>query len=134
MASWAAAHPSRVLGVAGIYPVFDLRSYPGLERAAGSYGMTTVQLEQALGRLNPVSMAGAIARAGIPALMVHGDQDKLVPLEPNTGAFVAGYGSAGRREAAQVIVLPGRGHDMDLGFFRSRELVDFVTARAKARK
>ena len=134
VASWAAAHSSRVLGVAGIYPVFDLRSYPGLERAAGSYGMTPVQLEQALGRLNPVAMAGTIARAGIPALLVHGDQDKLVPLEPNTGAFVAGYESAGRREAAQVLVLPGRGHDMDLGFFRSRELVDFVTARAKARK
>lgn len=134
VASWAAAHPSRVLGVAGIYPVFDLRSYPGLPAAAGSYGMTPEVLSSRLEGLNPVSMSGAIARAGIPALMVHGDQDKLVPLGPNTGAFVAGYEAAGRRDAARVIVLPGRGHDMDLGFFRSVELVRFVVERATSRR
>ena len=85
-----------------------------------------------MGSLNPVGKAGALARAGIPALLVHGDHDTVVPLEPNSGAFMQGYAAAGRRDAARLIVLPGRGHDMDLGFFRSLELVQFVIERAKA--
>src|SRR3954462_11805944 len=35
--SGAAAHPAWVAGLAGIYPVFDLRSYPGLGKAAPAY-------------------------------------------------------------------------------------------------
>ena len=132
VSSWAASHPSRVLGVAGIYPVFDVRSYPGVERAAGSYGMSPEGLAARLGSLNPVGKAGALARAGIPALLVHGDHDAVVPMEPNSGAFVQGYVEAGRGDLARLILLPGRGHDMDLGFFRSIELVRFVVERAMA--
>jgi hypothetical protein len=45
-----------------------------------------------------------------------------------------GYAAAGRGDLARLIVLPGRGHDMDLGFFRSIELVRFVVDRAMARR
>ena len=31
--SWAADNPDKVAGLAGIYPVFDLRTYPGLAKA-----------------------------------------------------------------------------------------------------
>ncbi|MFM8359025.1 MAG: alpha/beta hydrolase, partial [Verrucomicrobiota bacterium] len=65
-------------------------------------------------------------------LLVHGDQDTVVPLEPNSGALVEGYATAGRAGLARLIVLPGRGHDMDLGFFRSGELVQFAVERARA--
>ncbi len=34
--NWAAENPARVACIAGIYPVCDLRSYPGLERACGA--------------------------------------------------------------------------------------------------
>lgn len=132
VASWAGAHPSRVSGVAGIYPVFDVRSYPGLERAAGAYGLEADKLAARLAELNPVARAGVLARAGIPALLVHGDRDTVVPLAPNSGAFVEGYAAAGRAGLARLIVLPGRGHDMDLGFFRSTELVQFAIERARA--
>src|SRR5947209_263880 len=37
--SWAAANPGKVGAFAGIYPVCDLASYPGLERAAGAFEM-----------------------------------------------------------------------------------------------
>jgi alpha-beta hydrolase superfamily lysophospholipase len=36
LSSWAADHPDRVAGLAAIYPVFDLRSYPGLARASSA--------------------------------------------------------------------------------------------------
>ena len=38
--SWAADNPDKVAGLAGIYPVFDLRSYPKLKAAAPAYGLT----------------------------------------------------------------------------------------------
>ncbi len=130
--SWAGSHPDRVSGLAGIYPVFDVRSYPGLDRAAPSYGLAPGELVQRLDTLNPVSKSGRIAKAGIPALLIHGDVDTVVPLEPNSGAFVSGYNSTGHGKDIRLIVLPGQGHNMDLGFFRSEELVRFVIDRARA--
>ena len=37
---WAADNPDKVKCIAGIYPVCNLTSYPGLKRASGAYGMT----------------------------------------------------------------------------------------------
>ena len=34
ISSWAIANSEKVAGIAGIYPVFDLRTYPGVARAA----------------------------------------------------------------------------------------------------
>ena len=138
VASWAGSHPNRVSGLAGIYPVFDVRSYPGLDRAATSYGLTPAELAARLtpsspaASLNPVLKASRIARAGIPALLIHGDVDTVVPLEPNSGAFVSGYRDSGHGKDIQLIVLPGQGHNMFEGFFRSEELVRFVIDRARA--
>ena len=132
VASWTAAHPDRVSGLAGIYPVFDVRSYPGLDRAAGSYGLSPDALASRLDALNPVAQAPRIAQAGIPALLIHGDVDTVVPLEPNSGAFVSGYESSGHGKDVRLIVLPGQGHNMFEGFFRSEELVRFVIDRARA--
>jgi dipeptidyl aminopeptidase/acylaminoacyl peptidase len=132
VASWTAAHPNHVSGLAGIYPVFDVRSYPGLDRAAGSYGLSPDALAGRLDALNPVAQAPRIAKAGIPALLIHGDVDTVVPLEPNSGAFVSGYQSSGHGKDVRLVVLPGQGHNMFEGFFRSEELVRFVIDRARA--
>ncbi|MFM7817188.1 MAG: alpha/beta hydrolase, partial [Verrucomicrobiota bacterium] len=78
------------------------------------------------------SNSGRIAKAGIPALLIHGDVDTVVPLEPNSGAFVEGFQAVGHGADVRLIVLPGQGHNMDLGFFRSEELVRFVIDRARA--
>ncbi|MFM7116795.1 MAG: alpha/beta hydrolase family protein, partial [Planctomycetota bacterium] len=40
VSSWAADHPERFAGLAGIYPVFDWRTYPGVANAAPAYGLT----------------------------------------------------------------------------------------------
>jgi pimeloyl-ACP methyl ester carboxylesterase len=121
-----------VAGLAGIYPVFDLRSYPGLARAAPAYGLTEKQLAERLGELNPIERVGALAKARVPALLIHGDEDRVVPLKQNSAEFAARYKAAGAEKAVTLIVAKGQGHNYWEGFFRCRELIDFVIGRAKA--
>lgn len=132
VASWAAAHPDRVAGLAGIYPVFDVGTYPGLDKAAPAYGLAPKDLEAGLGELNPIAKVHVLAKARVPALMIHGDDDRVVPLGPNSQAFADRYQAAGAGEAVRVIVAKGQGHNFWEGFFRCRELVDFAIARARA--
>src|SRR5205823_3065855 len=89
--NWAADHPDKVAGLAGIYPVFDLRSYPGLAKAAPAYGLTAKELESCLREFNPIERVGVLAKARVPALLVHGDEDRVVPLKENSEEFVARY-------------------------------------------
>jgi 6-phosphogluconolactonase len=129
--SWAADHPDKVAGLAGIYPVFDLRSYPGLAKAAPAYGLTPKELESRLGDLNPIERVGLLGKARVPALLIHGDEDRVVPLKENSAAFVARYKAQGAEGAVKLIVVKGQGHNFWEGFFRCQELVDFVVARAR---
>jgi pimeloyl-ACP methyl ester carboxylesterase len=46
--NWAAEHPDSVGGIAGIYPVTNFRSWPGLDQACGAYGLSAAQLEEQL--------------------------------------------------------------------------------------
>jgi 6-phosphogluconolactonase len=132
--AWAADNPDKVAGLAGIYPVFDLRAYPGLARAAPAYGLTAGELEARLGELNPIERVGTLARARVPALLIHGDEDRVVPLGENSAEFAARYRAAGAGGAVRLIVARGQGHNFWEGFFCCQELVDFVIARAKAGK
>ena len=86
--SWAAENPEKVAGIAGIYPVFDLRTYPGLDRAAKAYGLSEAELKEKLEGLDPINHAGLLARSDVPVFLIHGDQDKVVPLQENSAAFV----------------------------------------------
>jgi dipeptidyl aminopeptidase/acylaminoacyl peptidase len=129
--NWAAEHPHSVGGVAGIYPVCDLRSYPGVARASGAYGMTPERLTEALPRHNPVDRVEPLARAGVPVFHVHGDKDTVVPLEANSAELARRYRRSGGEVTLRVI--KGRGHDMWPGWFQNQELVDFVIARARGK-
>lgn len=129
--SWACDDPSRVAGIAGIYPVFDLRSYPGVARAAPAFGLTAQQLEDRLAEQNPIERVAVLAKAGVPALLIHGDEDKVVPLPQNSAAFAARYAAAGAKDAVTLIVAKGQGHNYWEGFFHCQELVDFAIARAQ---
>jgi pimeloyl-ACP methyl ester carboxylesterase len=132
VAAWAASEPSRASGIAGIYPVFDLRSYPGTDKAAAAYGRTADELGAPGSIWNPVNRLDAVARGGVPAYLVHGDSDAVVPLAANSAAFAEAYRRAGRSDAVQLEVLPGQGHNFFPGFFRSPGLLRFLTERAKA--
>src|SRR4051812_26634085 len=52
--SWGAANPDKVGAFAGIYPVCDLASYPGVERAAAAFGMRADELKARLKEFTPV--------------------------------------------------------------------------------
>ncbi len=130
--SWAIANPDKVAGIAGIYPVFDLRTYPGLEKAAPAYKLTPEELESGLDKYNPIAKANVLAKAKIPVFIIHGDDDKLVPLEPNSRTLAETYKAHDAADQIELVVAEGQGHNMWEGFFRCQELVDFAIARAKA--
>ena len=124
--NWAAENPTRVACIAGIYTVCDLRSYPGLERACGAYGLSAAELAGRLAEHNPIDRLSSLAKAGVPILHVHGDADKVVPLEKNSGELARRYRALGGQ--VRLIVIPGKGHQVCDEFFHCQELVDFVAA------
>ncbi|MFM7752751.1 MAG: alpha/beta hydrolase family protein [Opitutaceae bacterium] len=126
--NWAAVHPAQVAAFAGIYPVCNLASYPGLAKAAPAYGLTVEQLTADLTRHNPVDRLAPLAAARVPFFAIHGDVDRLVPLEANSGLLRDRYTALGG--TMTLIIPPGQGHSMWPGFFQSEELVAFVLKNA----
>ena len=63
----------------------------------------------------------------MPILHVHGDADKVVPLEKNSGELARRYRALGGQ--VRLIVIPGKGHEVCDEFFHCQELVDFVIAK-----
>jgi dipeptidyl aminopeptidase/acylaminoacyl peptidase len=129
--SWACDHPDQVAGIAGIYPVFDFRTYPGIAKAAPAYGLQPAELEAKLGEHNPIERVSVLAKAKVPVFIIHGDDDKVVPLAQNSAELAARYKAAGAEKAVTLVVAQGQGHNYWEGFFRCQELVDFAVARAR---
>jgi pimeloyl-ACP methyl ester carboxylesterase len=132
VSSWAIANPDKVAGIAGIYPVFDFQTYPGIERAAPAYAMEPEQLRAQLSSLNPISKVDVLAKSRIPIFIIHGDDDKVVPLKENSAALAARYRRAGAGDCVELLVIEDQGHNFWEGFFRCQSLVDFAIARAKS--
>jgi pimeloyl-ACP methyl ester carboxylesterase len=132
VSSWACDHPERVAGIAGIYPVFDLRTYPKLAKAAPAYRLTAEELGATLAENNPIERVAVLARAKVPAFFIHGDEDKVVPLKENSAEFVSRYQAAGGGDLVTLIVAKGQGHNFWEGFFRCQELIDFAILRARS--
>ena len=127
--NWAAEHPDFVACIAGIYPVCNLTSYPGLHKASGAYGMAEEQLEADLNLHNPVDRLEGLAEENVPIFFVHGDCDIVVPLEENSGKLVQRYQKLGGK--TKLVILKKQGHNMCSGFFQCQQLVDFVIAHSK---
>lgn len=127
--AWAAENPERVGGFAGIYPVCNLASYPGLAKAAGAYGLSAAELESRLPEHNPVDRLAPLAAALVPFFAIHGNVDRIVPLEANSGLLLARYTALGG--TMELIVPAGQGHSMWTGFFQSDALVAFVKAHVR---
>lgn len=129
--NWAIEHKTLVTCIAGIYPVCNLASYPGLKKACGAYGLSEKQLGESLCEYNPVERINGLAEAGIPIYHLHGDCDTAVPLEENSGLLAERYKKAGGA-AMTLEVVKGQGHNMWSGWFQSPELVDFIISHALA--
>ncbi|MCH8045156.1 MAG: prolyl oligopeptidase family serine peptidase [Planctomycetes bacterium] len=129
---WAADHPNKVACIAGIYPVCNLASYPGLKRASGAYGLTEKQLAEKLKEHNPVDRLAPLAKANVPIFHIHGDVDQTVPLAANSALLAERYKAAGGK--MELSVAKGQGHNMWRGFFEHQPLVDFVIKHATKKK
>ncbi len=130
--SWAIAHPELTAGVGGIYPVYDWRTYPGVEAAAVAYGLTPAELTAQAATLCPIERIDVAAQAKVPFCIIHGDDDTVVPLGPNSAALKQRYEAAGHGDLVTLIVAKGQGHSFWEGFFHCQELVDFLIERARA--
>lgn len=127
--NWATSgeNATRVQCIGGIYPVCDLRSYPGLARASRAYGMTERELRSHLQEHNPIDRLAPLATAGVPILHLHGDADKVVPLEANSAELARRYHALGGK--MKLIVIKGQGHAEVPAYFQSKALLDFFLSQ-----
>jgi hypothetical protein len=121
--NWAADHPQSVAGIAGIYPVCNIASYPGIEKACGAFGLTAEQLA----KHNPIDRLAGLAAAEVPIFHLHGDSDNVVPLDQNSAMVAAKYKQLGAEMTLEIV--KGQGHNMWSGWFQSERLVEFVLTR-----
>ena len=121
--NWAAEHPDRVACIGGIYTVCDLASYPGLDRAAKAYGMPAEQFRDHLAEHNPIDRLKPLADAKVPIFHIHGDADRIVPLERNSAELIKRYKALGG--PGELLIIPGWGHAEVDAFFQSQRLLDF---------
>jgi len=126
--NWAAENPGKVRCIVGIYPVCDLRSYPGIAKAALAYRMSPEELEQKLAEHNPIDRLAPLAKAGVPILHLHGDSDNVVPLGRNSQVIHDRFVALGGK--MELVVVQGKGHAEIPEFFHSTRMVDFL-ARGK---
>ncbi len=126
--SWAVSHANCVGGIAGIYPVCNIASYPGIERAAPAFALTPKELKDSLTKYNPVDNLQSLAEARVPVFHIQGDSDKVVPHEKNSGLLAARYQALGG--PVEIELFPGQGHNMWRGWFESDTLTQFMIKRA----
>ena len=127
MLSWAVKNPKKVKAFAGIYPVLNLRSWPmtrSLSSTLADFEMDQDTFLKSVDLHNPIHQLEGLAQAKVPLFMVHGDSDRIVPLEENTEIVINRYTKLGGE--AKVKVVPGKGHQVGDDFFKSKELIEFI--------
>ena len=73
-----------------------------------------------------------LADAKIPVFIIHGTDDKVVPLAANSEALERIYEAKGAAKLIEVIKVEGQGHSFWPGFFNCQELVDFLVEKAQS--
>lgn len=127
---WAAENPDDVRCMAGIYPVLNLASWPPEDsprfwEAATAYGYTSPsEFEKQRSQLSPLSHPAPLVKAKIPILILHGDSDRIVPVRENSQPYVKAYTALGG--SAQLLIVPGRGHEEVDEYFKSARLLQFL--------
>lgn len=122
--NWAVEHPDSVGAVAGIYSVCNIASYPGVDKAAPAYNMTSDELETALPKYNPIDRLEALVKAKVPVFHIHGDSDAVVPIALNAGELVKRYHALGGEATLKIV--PGKGHEVCDEFFEDADFLAFM--------
>ena len=127
---WAIEHPGDVRCIAAIYPVLNLATWPPRNsplfgEAAKAYGNDSpANFQRRLVELSPISHAGPLAKKRIPIFIIHGDSDRLVPVQENSQLFVDTYKRRGG--TAELVVVSGKGHQEVDEYFKSDKLLEFL--------
>lgn len=127
MLAWAMRNPEKLAGLAGIYPVCSLISWPlknSKDAVLKDYGLTAEVLLADIKKYNPQYNLTGLAERKVPLFMVHGTKDALVPYEDNTKLIKESYEALGGPISVKII--EGKGHQESVEFFKCTELVDFV--------
>ncbi len=135
MLCWAFRNPDKVQAVAGIYPVCNLTSWPmkyTKTAVLADYGLSEESFLKQLDAFNPPANMERLAKSGVPIFMVHGDSDKVVPLGENSALIKAAYEKAGGD--IEVMVVPGKGHEVVPEFFKNPALLEFLLKQTKENK
>jgi dipeptidyl aminopeptidase/acylaminoacyl peptidase len=132
MLSWAAKNPDKPRAFVGIYPVCNLSTWAmkNLDVTLPDYQLTEAELRARMKEFNPLDNLDGLLKHKLPMFVVHGDVDKAVPYEENTGILKERYEAGGGSIAVKVI--KGEGHQATPAFFECPELIDFVLKQAKA--
>ncbi len=126
--SWAVSHADCVGAIAGIYPVCNIASYPGIETAAPAFDLTAKELKDSLMQYNPIDKLQALAKASVPVFHIQGDSDKVVPHEENSGLLASRYRTFGG--PVEIELIGGQGHNIWRGWFESTTLTQFMIKHA----
>jgi predicted esterase len=92
------------------------------------FGMDRDTFSGVVDQHNPINHLLGLAKAKVPICIVHGDSDRVVPLEENSAIVAERYLKLGGE--AKIEVVPGKGHQVDDGFFKSTELIEFMINRS----
>lgn len=126
--SWGEQNPENVAAIAGIYPVANLASYPGVDQAADAFSTTPAALAEHLPRYNPIDNIANLAKARVPIYIIHGDSDEVVPLRDNSAILEHRYSDLGGPITLRVV--PHQGHSLSDLFFEDAHLARFVIEQA----
>jgi pimeloyl-ACP methyl ester carboxylesterase len=131
--NFAATHPARVAALYLDAPVLDIFSWPGRDRTSkewaecmAAYGLTEETIPGFRG--NPVDRIAAVARGGVPIIVVAGDADTTVPVSENTAVLEKRYRELGA--TIEVILKPGVGHHPH-SLADPAPIVDFLLRHAR---
>jgi dipeptidyl aminopeptidase/acylaminoacyl peptidase len=127
--NWAVENPEKVACIGGIYPVCDPTSYPGIGATAKAYEMSEADFTAQLSQHNPIERLAPLAKAKVPILHLHGDNDTVVPLEKNSGELIQRYQAMSG--PGELVVIHGKGHAEIPEFFQSETLLAFFLKHRK---
>ena len=130
--NWAAENPQSVRCIGGIYPVCNLRIAAVQDKVCAAYGLPMKQLMEQGVQHNPIDRLAPLAKAGVPVFHVHGDVDKVVPLEDHSGELVRRYRRLGGQ--ADLLVISGKGHEEVVEYFQCPAFLEFFLRQADGRR
>ena len=126
--NWAAENAECVACIAGIFTVCDLRNSPVFEMACPDFEMSKANFSTMLAEHNPVDRLIPLVKAEVPILHIHGDSDRAVPMEQNSGELRRRYHRLGGK--MKLLIVKGKGHEVIPEFFQCQEFIDFVFRHA----